>query len=132
MNQEVIKVFTILNADYPSDTMMSHFSDYFNSDKKIASPFDLYHADRNKIMHCSSSGSFEHVIKSCIIFTQDPQPTTMTHPPTHADETISRFHLLRLTCSKRIISLQWPESFLRKIVLRILTVKEDTLKKTYN
>ena len=73
--------------------------------------------------------TFEHMIKSCITFTQDPQPRTH-NPPTHANVTTSWFYLMRPTCSKRIISLQWPESFIRKNALRVLTVREDTLKKT--
>ena len=79
---------------------------------------ELHRAHRNK---CTFH-NLDHVnkIQSCIIF-RDPQPT---HPCQYDNL------LILLTCNKRIISLQWPESFFRKIVLRILTKREDTLKKT--
>ena len=87
--------------------------------KKLFLWLDLHRAHRNKIMYFHN---LDHLnkIKSCIIF-KDPQPT---HPCQYDNL------LILLTCNKRIISLQWPESFLRKIVLRILTKREDVLKKT--
>ena len=108
-------ISTLLTEQFTDVTLFRLFP---FKQKNYSCGFYLHRAHRNK---CTFH-NLDHLnkIKSCIIF-KDPQPT---HPCQYDNL------LILLTCNKRIISLQWPESFLRKIVLRILTKREDTLKKT--